>query len=186
MNELYYRIVDEMHERFEYLEDTVRNSDFFQEKTKRKKSTRDWRETIKSIALGSSNMSLAPGKLIDISDDLDGVHDSDEDVEDLTQSQREDKKLKAYHAIKESDSVQRAMIDLHRRSKLLNNFAIMNSTGFVKIIKKFDKTFPSRKGMFKQIKANGFICGDGKEVSDLSDKMVGFIIIFLIYLFNSY
>jgi SPX domain protein involved in polyphosphate accumulation len=42
-----------------------------------------------------------------------------------------------------------------------------NYTGFVKIAKKFDKTFPEHKGMFK-----GNICDDGKQAEVLAGKMV--------------
>lgn len=42
-----------------------------------------------------------------------------------------------------------------------------NYTGFVKIAKKFDKTFPEHKGMFK-----GNNCDDGKQAEILASKMV--------------
>ena len=115
---------------------------------------------------------IMPKKLIDISNDMEGVDSDDEDDEDLTESQRKDAKVSAYQAIRESDSVQRAMTDLHRRSKLLSNFAIMNSTGFIKIVKKFDKSFPLREGMFRDVTKNGYICGDGEKIAALSEKMV--------------
>jgi len=151
VNELYYRILDEMQERFEYLEDTVRNSEYFNTKYNEK----SWG---KRMSMRLRLTSPATTKLIDISDEI-------EEAEDETN------KIKTFEAIRESDSVQRAMTDLHRRSKLLSNFAIMNSTGFIKIVKKYDKAFPSRKGEFKEITSNGFICNDGKDVSSLSDKM---------------
>ena len=73
----------------------------------------------------------------------------------------------------EADSIKRDMTDLYRRAKLLSNFAIMNSTGFVKIIKKFEKAFPERVGYFSFVTENGSICDDGHSAAALSDKMVG-------------
>lgn len=53
------------------------------------------------------------------------------------------------YVLRESDSIKRALTDLHRSTMLLNNYAVMNFTGFIKIIKKHDKSFKSRKGQFK-------------------------------------
>jgi hypothetical protein len=64
------------------------------------------------------------------------------------------------------DSIKRAMDDIYRTAKLLHNFSIMNYTGFVKIAKKFDKTFKEHKGLFK-----GNNCDDGKKAEVLADKM---------------
>lgn len=65
-----------------------------------------------------------------------------------------------------SDSIKRAIEDMYRTAKLLHNYSIMNYTGFVKIAKKFDKTFPSRKGMFRDD-----ICEDGRQAEALASKM---------------
>mmetsp|Transcript_17546 Transcript_17546/g.35022 ORF Transcript_17546/g.35022 Transcript_17546/m.35022 type:complete len:941 (-) Transcript_17546:116-2938(-) len=64
------------------------------------------------------------------------------------------------------DSIKRAMDDIYRTAKLLHNFSIMNYTGFVKIAKKFDKTFKDHKGLFK-----GNNCDDGKKAEVLAGKM---------------
>ncbi len=59
--------------------------------------------------------------------------------------------IKDKKALAEADSIKRALIDQYRTAKLLQNFAILNYTGFVKIIKKHDKTIPERKGRFKNM-----------------------------------
>ncbi len=153
-----------MSERLEYLIETVNNSDYFTSSRNKKNWSDEMKTKMTTLVLSK--------KLIDISNDMDVVDETDDEEEGLTQSQRKDSKVEIFQAIRESDSIRRAMTDLYRRSKLLNNFAIMNSTGFIKIIKKFDKTFPLRKGMFKEVTQNGYICDDGKEISALSDKMV--------------
>lgn len=73
------------------------------------------------------------------------------------------------HRAKEEDSIQRAIIDLHRDAKLLANFAILNYTGFVKIIKKYRKKAENTKRAFKDELDN--MNKDGKEAEDLAYDM---------------
>jgi hypothetical protein len=51
----------------------------------------------------------------------------------------------------EAESIKRALADLYRWAKLLTNYSILNYTGFVKIIKRHDKNFPSEKDKFRNI-----------------------------------
>jgi hypothetical protein len=74
--------------------------------------------------------------------------------------------------LKASDSIQRAMTDMYRTAKLLHNFAIMNYTGFVKIVKKHDKTFKEYKGKFKNFTVETEVCNGGKDVATLEERMV--------------
>jgi xenotropic and polytropic retrovirus receptor 1 len=75
--------------------------------------------------------------------------------------------------VREAESVQRALVDHYRTAKLLHNFAIMNYTGFVKIIKKYEKTAPKgRRGRYGTIVATrGAICGEGRAVEALAARM---------------
>jgi EXS family/SPX domain len=74
--------------------------------------------------------------------------------------------------VREAESIQRALVDNYRTAKLLSNFAIMNYTGFVKIIKKYDKTMPSdRKGKYKKEIKTSNICNEGKAVEALAARM---------------
>jgi SPX domain protein involved in polyphosphate accumulation len=68
----------------------------------------------------------------------------------------------------EANSIKRALIDQYRTATLLKNFAIMNYTGFVKIIKKHDKTIPEQKGRFKSILESQNLFDEGKEVDALA------------------
>jgi hypothetical protein len=102
------------------------------------------------------------GNILNISLPSSNEYDSDDD--DFGKGQAEKDKSK------EADSIKRALTDMHRRVKLLSNFAIINSTGFVKIVKKFCKQFPDKKDEYKEIK-EGFICGEGARVERLSSKM---------------
>ena len=70
----------------------------------------------------------------------------------------------------EADSIKRALIDQYRSSKLLHNFVIMNYTGFVKIVKKHDKSIPEQKGRFKQAVEPKNLFDEGKEVEELSNR----------------
>lgn len=73
--------------------------------------------------------------------------------------------------IAEADSIQRALVDQHRTAKLLHNFVIMNYTGFVKIVKKHDKTLNHRKGKFKKEIEPYNICNEGKLVEALASRL---------------
>lgn len=92
-------------------------------------------------------------------------------MDDDPDIQQPDNKLQESQ-LKESDSIQRAMTDMYRNSKLLHNFAIINYTGFVKIVKKKDKTFPEYKGKYKDMTAASSVCNEGSDVEKLSDRMV--------------
>mmetsp|Transcript_22017 Transcript_22017/g.45866 ORF Transcript_22017/g.45866 Transcript_22017/m.45866 type:complete len:920 (-) Transcript_22017:91-2850(-) len=70
----------------------------------------------------------------------------------------------------ESDSVKRAVVDLHRNVKLLENFSIMNYTGFIKIVKKYDKTIVEGKGSYKHLCADTRF-HDGNEATTLGVRM---------------
>ena len=70
----------------------------------------------------------------------------------------------------EFDSIKRALIDQYRSAKLLHNYVIMNYTGFVKIVKKHDKTLPEHKGRFKEDIQPKNLCQEGKEVEALAAK----------------
>ena len=70
----------------------------------------------------------------------------------------------------EADSIKRALIDQYRTSKLLHNYAIMNYTGFVKIVKKHDKTLPEKKGRYKATIAAKNLCEEGRAVEELSER----------------
>ena len=49
----------------------------------------------------------------------------------------------------------------------------MNQTGFIKIIKKFYKSYPDRKGQFDQMTVEN-ICQGGITVNDTANKMENF------------
>ena len=127
----------------------------------------DWRELMSRLVKKSSSSEHGRGEdknlvhrpVLNI-DELDG-----DGPDALVRDKIEVKK------ISEADSIQRALVDQYRSSKLLHNFAIMNYTGFVKIAKKHDKTLPHRKGKFKELTQPHNICDEGKGVEKLSQKL---------------
>ena len=72
--------------------------------------------------------------------------------------------------MREAESIQRALEDSYRSAKLLQNFCIMNYTGFVKIIKKHDKLIKSRKGKLKVTEAD-FPNTDLDELTTTMEKL---------------
>ncbi|KAL3911586.1 MAG: hypothetical protein SGILL_007223, partial [Bacillariaceae sp.] len=91
---------------------------------------------------------------------LGGVDDDD----DYDGNQMDDFRLQ------EAESVKRSLVDQYRIAKLLHNYSIMNITGFVKIVKKFDKSVPSEKGRFSDALESRNMLNDGKAVDDLAGK----------------
>jgi len=87
---------------------------------------------------------------------------NDEDFDDEPDWDQED--------LVKAEKVRRNLIDQYRVAKLLKNYAMMNLTGFVKIIKKFDKTIPTEKGRFKKALDNQCMLNDAKAVDILSGK----------------
>jgi len=73
-------------------------------------------------------------------------------------------------AVRVSESIKRALAELYRTTKLLSNFAHLNSTGFIKIIKKFKKNYPEEKYRFESIIKNK-VLSEGQEVEELSNKV---------------
>jgi len=67
-----------------------------------------------------------------------------------------------------AESIRRSLIDQYRTAKLLQNYAMMNVTGFIKIIKKFDKTIQVEKGRFKRELESKHLLNDAKAVEILS------------------
>lgn len=91
----------------------------------------------------------------------------DEDDDD----QRQPKFIDNEKVLAEADSIKRALIDQYRTATLLKNFAIMNYTGFVKIIKKHDKSIPDQKGRFKGMLDVENLFNEGREVDALSKRL---------------
>ena len=166
MNEFYFGRVEEVDKRLEHLVESVQEAfGVSQPNTpallthKRKQSLTQMVVSRISTIVHSETPPSPPRKHVFFLADApeEGGGSSTEDYEGL---------------LKESDSIQRAMTDQYRTSKLLQNFAIMNYTGFVKIVKKYDKTFKECKGKYKAVTETSAVCNGGIDVEKLSDKMV--------------
>lgn len=110
----------------------------------------------------ASNVQM--GKIVKVMDknntNISGA--TDEDYEDDPDWDHKD--------IAKAESIRRSLVDQYRIAKLLQNYAMMNVTGFVKIIKKFDKTVPSESGRFKKALQSQHMLNDAKAVETLSNK----------------
>jgi hypothetical protein len=141
-----------------------------------------------------------PSIRLSISRDSSDVEDNYTDSESPLTKIRSTSSSDKLDLERESDSIKRALTDVYRNAKMLHNYAIMvsniifmpkiilnvntihviwpicmtssmqNYTGFVKIAKKFDKTLPAHKGVFKNI-----ICEDGMQAEVLAAKIVSAI-----------
>lgn len=158
VNTFYYEKMDELDKRLSVLVDSAIESPYIQT-TVTKQHQR--RETGIKKFLRSSVQGILKK---DNKERFPSISEPD-DVEDV--------EMKEMHEgmIRESDSIQRALADLYRTSKLLHNFAIMNYTGFIKIIKKHDKVFPYFKGSYKTMTQSSEVCDGASSVEELSGKM---------------
>jgi len=92
--------------------------------------------------------------------------------EDIMSDDEDDRyHVKKADRIRETDSVKRAIEDQYRTAKLLHNFSVVNYTGFVKIVKKHDKTFTDKKGVYKHVTKESNICDEGNAAEDLILRM---------------
>lgn len=149
---------DELSQRMEVLVESVDTSGLKKMKHKHTHSL------VESITKKFESMMHNTSKVMDfqMSESLEDEFDENHpDGGDLLEKQK-----KKDDILRKSDSIKRAITDIYRTSKLLHNYSIMNYTGFVKIAKKFDKTFPEHKGIFK-----GNNCDDGKQAEQLANKM---------------
>ncbi len=181
VNSFYSGIADDIENRLNLLREEVGPSYVFKKPDKHR--LRNFRQNVQkrmtSIKTSVTNVHIHPshenhgtvGRENSGSTQLGGgeeyVSDDDLELEELTHSERLTYDVK----VKEADSVKRALVDMHRRSKLLINFAIMNSTGYVKIIKKFTKNFPEMKNEFDSLAKKGYSCEEGKRAIALSEQM---------------
>jgi len=162
VNDFYQEKTDEISQRMEVLVESVDTSGLKIKKPRRESGV-DWiankfEAMMHRNPLNESNRTLTDG--LRFSESLEDEDPEGKVGDDLA------KKEKKEAFVRKSDSIKRAITDIYRTSKLLNNFSIMNYTGFVKIAKKFDKTFPEQKGTFK-----GLNCDDGKQADLLAAKM---------------
>lgn len=103
----------------------------------------------------------------------DGDNDNDDDHDHDPNNSTNNETIQ--QQIRIADSVQRALIEHYRTAKLLQNYVIMNYTGFVKIVKKHDKVVKhntkEKKGKYNDIIKASNICNEGKDLELLVNRM---------------
>lgn len=90
-------------------------------------------------------------------------------VDDGSESEHEDD-YDGNVDLKEADSIRRSAVGLYRDLKLLLNYTVINYTGFVKIIKKHDKTTPEFKGKIANV-LNETVFHRNKAIELLLNRM---------------
>lgn len=75
-----------------------------------------------------------------------------------------------HELMSKAETIRRSLVDQYRIAKLLQNYAMLNVTGFVKIVKKFNKTLPSEDGRYKKALEAHNMLNDAKAVEILSSK----------------
>ena len=132
-----------------------------------KKSLKD------SVKLRESKQKLrdAAASPIDVKPSSDAkTHDDDDSDRDNDDDDANKWDDAAFKQLVQVDSIKRAAIDLHRNVKLILNYSIMNYTGFVKIIKKHDKSVTTHKGKYKGL-CDSSTFYNGAAAEALSQRM---------------
>jgi hypothetical protein len=188
---------DKLHELSEHIEAIIESVDtsHIKEKPKRKRKSSIIDDLVLKFENvmhhRKTSSDRIPSIRANISGDSFDMDDNHTDSESPAMKIRSNSSSDKLDLERESDSIKRALTDVYRNAKMLHNYAIMvsiyqayckymfclhltirllcmqNYTGFVKIAKKFDKTLPSHKGMFKNI-----ICEDGMQAEVLAAKIV--------------
>mmetsp|Transcript_15468 Transcript_15468/g.30821 ORF Transcript_15468/g.30821 Transcript_15468/m.30821 type:complete len:917 (+) Transcript_15468:218-2968(+) len=73
-------------------------------------------------------------------------------------------------ALRDVHSIQRAMVDIHREAALLANFAIMNYTAFVHVLRKHDMFLPEETGHIRNV-YHGIAFVQHEEATRLTDSI---------------
>jgi len=180
VEEFYVKKIQEYVTRLEILEDAVEMSNFSAKANfdpnaasnvtsrRHKYSIVEVTRALQGKAVLSNETPSKKGKKSSVPSLTSGSDDEYELEEDVN-----DDNLGGSNGLKkllESDSIKRAVVDLHRNVKLLENYSIMNYTGFVKIIKKYDKTVVEGKNSFKHLCAETRF-HDGNEATSLGNRM---------------
>lgn len=95
-------------------------------------------------------------------DDDDVVHQDEEEKEEDNKRNAQ----KELDRVKKLDSIQRAITDIYRTSKLLHNYCILNYTGFSDIARLYDRKFIQYKGKLKDK-----VCEDGQQTEKMAAKL---------------
>ncbi|POM79783.1 hypothetical protein PHPALM_2470, partial [Phytophthora palmivora] len=90
-----------------------------------------------------------------------------EQLEHLQAQHREDAPATAQESLKNS------LVELHRLLNLLHNFALLNYTGFVKILKRYDKiaSFPTDQRKEQKAKLQTFEFAKAQQCSELLSQV---------------
>jgi len=160
VKEFYDSKTNEISQRMEVLVEGFATSGLKLNKTNKKNMVESITEKFETIMRRRSVITMRRGSIPDV----DTQFSESMEIEDLEDEFGMDRSKE--EMLRKSDSIKRAITDIYRTAKLLNNYSIMNYTGFVKIAKKFDKTFSEHKGTFK-----GNNCDDGKQAEQLAAKL---------------
>jgi len=176
----YGKKVIEMRERVKFLEEEVGGTVNERMPRRSTKSSSKLKSPLRSRRPRSLSKS-EPSDSEDVSASKSLLYNSDSDEDDHATSfnelhslDPESQQFSHSKNIAESDSIKRAVTDLNRTLKLLSNFAMMNYTGFVKILKKHDKSLgPESKGLHSPLLKSDDTCTfrSPKIVDDLASHL---------------
>jgi hypothetical protein len=101
---------------------------------------------------------------------LGGIDDTEDDygLYDYSHEGHRDDNLTDEKWNAQAESIKRSIVSQYRSAKFLQNYAMLNITGFVKIAKKFDRIVPSKAGKYQDALDSSNMMNDAKDVEKLS------------------
>lgn len=121
---------------------------------------------LRSVVKGATNKH--PQDLPDIEGVFQESFNEEDEVLEDTQVEEANKRntQKELDRVKKLDSIQRAITDVYRTSKLLHNYCILNYTGFSEIARLYDRKFTQHKGKLKNK-----VCEDGLQTEQMASRL---------------
>jgi len=171
VNEFYQQKLDELKERFYFLADCrasmMKNNEAKTTNDKKsilnafKKSSRMLQRSFSVAIIGNDSVTKSTSN---------AFYESDEEDNNLSN----DEKASVMQIQKETESMKQSISDLYRRTQLLSNYAIINTSGLLQSVKKFRRNLPDHMNKLQDIKDERNICNGGAGSVRLSNEMEKF------------
>jgi hypothetical protein len=100
---------------------------------------------------------------------LGGIDDTEDDygLSDNNNKEIMDDMLVNEKRNAQTESIKRSIVSQYRSAKFLQNYAMLNITGFVKVAKRFDMVVPSKAGEYKKALEASNMMNDARDVEEL-------------------
>ena len=150
-SQFYVEEIELIEKRLELLIKTVQSNYELQPDPEKRHKRRDTTVLVKSVRTLIAEKNNVTDVIIDEEDDVN------------------EHAISVRKVVNETESVKRALVDLHRQTMLLRNFAFLNYTALVQVIQRFNAAFSRRE---VDVRMPGDYMYDGRLATGLGDRIV--------------